>query len=159
MNSLTKVSFFAVVVTLATLIGCEKLYYDEADLVLTTDRSSYSRGDTIKVSIENPLEFSVYLRRCGAQSFRYAIYEVDSRQTDPFRIDQCSSFNQSRVEIPRRGRLDIAFLLSYSLSIQANEAALYSIHFSISDVQSVEPSKIPAITNPFRIVPRSVTSQ
>lgn len=134
------------------LASCESRFYEEGELLVQTDKEVYAHGDSVRISITNTMDISVYVRRCGALNFRYAVWDVGEFNTGtPLRRDQCSSFNQGRVEIPRRSSRDIAFILSLPTGAQPQSESLYRIHLNLSDVYSVEPSSIPAITNPFRL--------
>lgn len=132
--------------------GCEKVFESDTTIIIETDRLLYSVGDTMTVRIVNPGQESVYVRRCGPQSYRFALIAINEQTgTEEVLVpDVCRSFNQLRIGIRPGSETELVIPLGLDLPRGMPRDGLYQLEIYLVGTLPGEPDpSIPNRTNTF----------
>lgn len=135
------------------IMGCEKILVPADEVQIHVLDESYRPGDTVRIRITNPTDYAIYLRRCGATSFRYSAVTSDGGDEVVVKNDTCSSFNQQIIEIRGGNELDITLLLTLNVGVRLNPSDELSLkirlHMFDTMRQMIDPPKNQS--NPFKL--------
>jgi len=116
------------------LISCERALVAEAQLEIQVASIQYRPGDPVNVRLYNPTQRTVYIRRCGNSSYRYAvIMRRTGQEAVIVKSDSCNSFNQQILQIPSGEELQLVFTLTLNPGIVPDPEATYRIQLHVFD--------------------------
>lgn len=134
-------------------MGCEKVLVPSEEVIIQILDESYRPGDTVRIRITNPTDFAIYLRRCGASSFRYSAIMTGEGDDIIVKNDSCSSFNQQIIEIRGGNELDITLMLTLDAGVRLtpseNLTLKLRLHMFDTMRQMIDPPKNQ--TNSFKL--------
>lgn len=116
------------------MIGCERALAPEPTLEVQVAAIQYSVGDPVNVRINNPTSSTYYIRRCGSNSYRYAVVMRNTGQEPRLvKDDSCNSFNQQIIPIPPGEELQLVFSLTLNPGAQLNPEASFRLQMHLFD--------------------------
>lgn len=117
-------------------MGCEVALSPEPKLDLQVAAIQYRVGDPVNIRINNPTDQTYYIRRCGANNFRYAVVMRNTGQEpQTVKNDSCNSFNQQIIPIPPGEEFQLNFSLTLNAGAQINPDATFRIQLHIFDTR------------------------
>lgn len=151
---LKKLTIIGVVFICILSLGCERVLVPAEEVQIQILDESYRPGDTVRIRITNPTDFAIYLRRCGATSFRYSAITTGGDGGDvTVKNDSCSSFNQQIIEIRGGSELEITLMLTLDAGVRLTPSddlrLQLRLHMFDTMRQMIDPPKNQ--TNPFKL--------
>lgn len=146
-----RIKNFLIIVLLFLWTGCEKVFDEKDDYIITTELSSYSRGDLITVTIVNNSSSAIYYRRCGANNFRHRLVKLNQNDELEITPDACNSFNQMIIEVRDGQTSALNIPLNFGVPDGESVEGTYQLEITLTDAlnQAILPPKNK--TNTFKV--------
>jgi hypothetical protein len=128
-----RVKYFLVLLFVFLWSGCEKVFDESDDYTITTELSTYSRGEFVKITIVNNSSTAIYYRRCGANNFRHRLIKLDGSEEVEINPDACNSFNQTIFEVRDGQTSELIIPLNFGVPNEQNVAGKYQIEITMTD--------------------------